>query len=172
VRPAAKGVSKTPQAQMGHRLDQRWCQVCAFIVWLKVCQLCMMAACSPLRISPPSSASPPTTYQRRSCPCAQLRRRKPRITNGNPNWTEIIRIIIYREVMQITYLLWRNFMRAILHSIQLRSVQIFGSYAYRKSNRVARHFLDSRAITIDEGTNEVLELKTASKILGGNYRAY
>lgn len=26
-----------------------------------------------------------------------------------------------------------------------RSVQIFGSSAYRKSNRVARHFLDSRA---------------------------
>jgi alkylation response protein AidB-like acyl-CoA dehydrogenase len=29
-----------------------------------------------------------------------------------------------------------------------RSVQIFGSSAYRKNNRVARHFLDSRAITI------------------------
>ncbi len=53
-----------------------------------------------------------------------------------------------------------------------RSVQIFGSYAYRKSNRVARHFLDSRAITIYEGTNEVLELKMASKILGDNYKAY
>jgi alkylation response protein AidB-like acyl-CoA dehydrogenase len=53
-----------------------------------------------------------------------------------------------------------------------RSVQIFGSYAYRKSNRVTRHFLDSRTITIDEGTNEVLELKMASKILGDNYRAY
>ena len=53
-----------------------------------------------------------------------------------------------------------------------RSVQIFGSSAYRKSNRVARHFLDSRAITIYEGTNEVLELKMASKILGDNYKAY
>jgi alkylation response protein AidB-like acyl-CoA dehydrogenase len=53
-----------------------------------------------------------------------------------------------------------------------RSVQIFGSYGYRKSNRVARHFLDSRAITIYEGTNEVLELKMASKILGDNYKAY
>lgn len=41
-----------------------------------------------------------------------------------------------------------------------RSVQIFGSSAYRKSNRVARHFLDSRAITIYEGAYEVLELKT------------
>lgn len=53
-----------------------------------------------------------------------------------------------------------------------RSVQIFGSYAYRKSNRVARHFLDSRAIMIYEGTNEVLQLKMASKILGDNYKAY
>gem|GEM_PF-6127406 len=74
--------------------------------------------------------------------------------------------------MQITYLLWRNFMRDSAFDSANRSVQIFGSYAYRKSNRVARHFLDSRAITIDEGTNEVLELKTASKILGDNYRAY
>jgi alkylation response protein AidB-like acyl-CoA dehydrogenase len=53
-----------------------------------------------------------------------------------------------------------------------RSVQIFGSAAYRKSNRVARHFLDSRAITIYEGTNEILELKVASKILGDDYKAY
>ena len=53
-----------------------------------------------------------------------------------------------------------------------RSVQIFGSAAYRKSNRVARHFLDSRAITIYEGTNEILELKVASKILGDEYKAY
>jgi alkylation response protein AidB-like acyl-CoA dehydrogenase len=53
-----------------------------------------------------------------------------------------------------------------------KSVQIFGSAAYRKSNRVARHFLDSRAITIHEGTNEILELKVASKILGDDYKAY
>ena len=36
-----------------------------------------------------------------------------------------------------------------------RSVQIFGSYAYQKTARVARHFLDSRATTIYEGANEV-----------------
>ncbi|HZC21540.1 MAG TPA: acyl-CoA dehydrogenase family protein [Nitrososphaeraceae archaeon] len=53
-----------------------------------------------------------------------------------------------------------------------RAVQIFGSVAYRKTNRVARHFLDSRAIIIYEGTNEVLELKVASQILGEDYRAY
>jgi alkylation response protein AidB-like acyl-CoA dehydrogenase len=53
-----------------------------------------------------------------------------------------------------------------------RAVQIFGSVAYRKTNRIARHFLDSRAIIIYEGTNEVLELKVASQILGEDYRAY
>jgi alkylation response protein AidB-like acyl-CoA dehydrogenase len=45
-------------------------------------------------------------------------------------------------------------------------VQIFGSAGYRKTARVARHFLDSRATTIYEGANEVLELKIASGILG------
>jgi alkylation response protein AidB-like acyl-CoA dehydrogenase len=53
-----------------------------------------------------------------------------------------------------------------------RAVQIFGSVAYRKTNRVARHFLDSRATMIYEGANEVLELKMASQILGDDYRAY
>jgi alkylation response protein AidB-like acyl-CoA dehydrogenase len=53
-----------------------------------------------------------------------------------------------------------------------RSIQIFGSSGYRKENRVARHFLDSRATTIYEGTNEVLQLKIASKILGDSYKAY
>lgn len=53
-----------------------------------------------------------------------------------------------------------------------RSVQIFGSEGYKKTSRVARHFLDSRATTIYEGANEVLELKIASEILGNEYRAY
>src|SRR3712207_9476333 len=53
-----------------------------------------------------------------------------------------------------------------------RAVQIFGGLGYRKTTRVARHFLDSRAITSYEGTNEILELKIASMILGKNYRAY
>ena len=53
-----------------------------------------------------------------------------------------------------------------------RAVQIFGAQGYRKTTRVARHFLDSRATTIYEGTNEILELKIASMILGKNYKAY
>ena len=53
-----------------------------------------------------------------------------------------------------------------------RSLQIFGSEGYKKTARVARHFLDSRATTIYEGTNEVLELKIASESLGNRYRAY
>ena len=53
-----------------------------------------------------------------------------------------------------------------------RAVQIFGSFGYQKTNRVARHFLDSRAIMIYEGANEVLKLKLASLELGDKYQAY
>lgn len=53
-----------------------------------------------------------------------------------------------------------------------RAVQVFGSAGYRKTARVARHFLDSRATTIYEGANEVLELKIASGVLGDSYAAY
>ncbi|NHI03901.1 Glutaryl-CoA dehydrogenase [Candidatus Nitrosotalea sp. TS] len=53
-----------------------------------------------------------------------------------------------------------------------RAVQIFGSFAYQKTTRVARHFLDSRAIIIYEGANEVLKLKIASLELGDKYQAY
>ena len=52
------------------------------------------------------------------------------------------------------------------------SVQVFGSFGYRKTARVARHFLDSRATIIYEGANEVLKLKIASQVLGDDYRAY
>jgi alkylation response protein AidB-like acyl-CoA dehydrogenase len=52
------------------------------------------------------------------------------------------------------------------------SVQVFGSFGYRKTARVARHFLDSRATIIYEGANEVLKLKIASQVLGNDYRAY
>jgi alkylation response protein AidB-like acyl-CoA dehydrogenase len=53
-----------------------------------------------------------------------------------------------------------------------RAVQVFGSYGYQKTNRVARHFLDSRAIIIYEGANEVLKLKIASLEMGDKYDAY
>jgi alkylation response protein AidB-like acyl-CoA dehydrogenase len=50
-----------------------------------------------------------------------------------------------------------------------RAVRIFGASRYRKTTRVARHFLDSRATTIYEGTNEVLKSKIAAMMLGRNY---
>jgi alkylation response protein AidB-like acyl-CoA dehydrogenase len=53
-----------------------------------------------------------------------------------------------------------------------RSVQVFGSFGYQKTARVAKHFLDSRATMIYEGANEVLELKIASEVLGDAYKAY
>ena len=53
-----------------------------------------------------------------------------------------------------------------------RAVQVFGSYGYQRTSRVARHFLDSRAIIIYEGANEVLKLKIVSLELGDKYQAY
>jgi alkylation response protein AidB-like acyl-CoA dehydrogenase len=53
-----------------------------------------------------------------------------------------------------------------------RAVQVFGSAGYRKTARVALHFLDARATMIYEGANEVLELKIASGVLGDSYSAY
>lgn len=53
-----------------------------------------------------------------------------------------------------------------------RAVQVFGSFGYQKTSRVARHFLDSRAIMIYEGASEVLKLKIASLELGDKYQAY
>jgi alkylation response protein AidB-like acyl-CoA dehydrogenase len=53
-----------------------------------------------------------------------------------------------------------------------RAVQVFGAAGYRKTERIARHFLDSRATTIYEGANEVLQLKIASQALGAGYSAY
>jgi alkylation response protein AidB-like acyl-CoA dehydrogenase len=52
------------------------------------------------------------------------------------------------------------------------SVQVFGSFGYQKTTRVARHFLDARATIIYEGANEVLKLKIASQLLGEDYSAY
>lgn len=53
-----------------------------------------------------------------------------------------------------------------------RSLQVFGSFGYQKTARVAKHFLDSRATMIYEGANEVLELKIASEVLGDDFKAY
>lgn len=53
-----------------------------------------------------------------------------------------------------------------------RAVQVFGAEGYKKTTRVARHFLDSRAIIIYEGANEVLELKIGLHQLGDQFRAY
>ncbi|MDW0257834.1 MAG: acyl-CoA dehydrogenase family protein [Nitrososphaeraceae archaeon] len=53
-----------------------------------------------------------------------------------------------------------------------KSLQVFGSFGYQKTSRVAKHFLDSRATMIYEGANEVLELKIASEVLGDSFKAY
>lgn len=53
-----------------------------------------------------------------------------------------------------------------------RAVQTFGGFGYSILSPVAKHFLDSRVARIYEGTDEIMELKIASSILGKEYEAY
>ncbi|MHB8567012.1 MAG: acyl-CoA dehydrogenase family protein [Nitrososphaerales archaeon] len=53
-----------------------------------------------------------------------------------------------------------------------RAVQIFGGFGYSILSPVGRHLLDSRVARIYEGTDEIMELKIASSILGKEYEAY
>jgi alkylation response protein AidB-like acyl-CoA dehydrogenase len=53
-----------------------------------------------------------------------------------------------------------------------RAVQVFGGFGYSIMSPVARHFLDTRVARIYEGTDEIMELKIASTILGRDFEAY
>jgi alkylation response protein AidB-like acyl-CoA dehydrogenase len=53
-----------------------------------------------------------------------------------------------------------------------RAVQVFGGFGYSTMSPVARHLLDSRVARIYEGTDEIMELKIASSILGRGFEAY
>jgi alkylation response protein AidB-like acyl-CoA dehydrogenase len=53
-----------------------------------------------------------------------------------------------------------------------RAVQCFGGFGYSIMSPVARHFLDSRVARIYEGTDEIMELKIASTVLGREFEAY
>jgi alkylation response protein AidB-like acyl-CoA dehydrogenase len=53
-----------------------------------------------------------------------------------------------------------------------RAVQIFGGFGYSIMSPVGKHFLDTRVARIYEGTDEIMELKIASSILGREFEAY
>ena len=53
-----------------------------------------------------------------------------------------------------------------------RAVQIFGGFGYSLLSPIGRHFLDSRVARIYEGTDEIMELKIASSVLGKDFEAY
>ncbi len=53
-----------------------------------------------------------------------------------------------------------------------RAVQCFGGFGYSIMSPVAKHFLDSRVARIYEGTDEIMELKIASSVLGKQFEAY
>ncbi len=53
-----------------------------------------------------------------------------------------------------------------------KAVQCFGGFGYSIMSPVAKHFLDTRVARIYEGTDEIMELKIASSVLGKDYEAY
>jgi alkylation response protein AidB-like acyl-CoA dehydrogenase len=53
-----------------------------------------------------------------------------------------------------------------------RAVQCFGGFGYSILSPVAKHLIDSRVARIYEGTDEVMELKIASTVLGKDFEAY
>ena len=52
------------------------------------------------------------------------------------------------------------------------AVQAFGGFGYSILSPVAKHFLDTRVARIYEGTDEIMELKIASSVLGESFEAY
>lgn len=52
------------------------------------------------------------------------------------------------------------------------AVQVFGGFGYSIMSPVARHLLDTRVARIYEGTDEIMELKIASTVLGKDFEAY
>ncbi len=53
-----------------------------------------------------------------------------------------------------------------------KAVQVFGGFGYSILSPVGRHFLDTRATRIYEGTDEIMDLKIASGVLGKDFEAY
>jgi alkylation response protein AidB-like acyl-CoA dehydrogenase len=53
-----------------------------------------------------------------------------------------------------------------------RAVQVFGGFGYSTLSPVTKHFLDTRATRIFEGTDEIMDLKIASGVLGRDFEAY
>ena len=53
-----------------------------------------------------------------------------------------------------------------------RAVQVFGGFGYSTLCPVTKHFLDTRATRIFEGTDEIMDLKIASGVLGRDFEAY
>jgi alkylation response protein AidB-like acyl-CoA dehydrogenase len=53
-----------------------------------------------------------------------------------------------------------------------RAVQIFGGFGYSLLSPVGKHLMDTRVARIYEGTDEIMELKIASSILGREFESY
>jgi alkylation response protein AidB-like acyl-CoA dehydrogenase len=52
------------------------------------------------------------------------------------------------------------------------ALQVFGGFGYSIMSPVSKHLLDTRVARIYEGTDEIMELKIASSVLGKEFEAY
>jgi short-chain 2-methylacyl-CoA dehydrogenase len=53
-----------------------------------------------------------------------------------------------------------------------RAVQVFGGQGFLEAFRPGRHFQDTRAARLYEGTREILTRKIATAVVGKDYEAF
>jgi alkylation response protein AidB-like acyl-CoA dehydrogenase len=85
---------------------------------------------------------------------------------GDPSNKDLLRAVD-RQSATAKLIASRNAFDAADHAVQL-----FGGFGYSILSPVGKHLLDSRVARIYEGTDEIMELKIASSILGREFEAY
>ncbi|MCS7014870.1 MAG: acyl-CoA dehydrogenase family protein [Gemmatales bacterium] len=80
-------------------------------------------------------------------------------------------IALYQEADRLTALA-KLFASQAAWEVADRAVQLFGGRGWSVLFRPGRHLLDVRVCRIYEGTDEILQLKIASMLLGKDYEAY
>ncbi|MCL4400417.1 acyl-CoA/acyl-ACP dehydrogenase [Candidatus Parvarchaeota archaeon] len=78
---------------------------------------------------------------------------------------------LVRELDQRSAIAKRIASRAAWESAD-HAVQVFGGFGYSLLSPVGRHYCDTRVTRIFEGTDEIMNLKIASHILGKGFRAF
>lgn len=93
-----------------------------------------------------------------------------RSAGPEPDANERIRAL-YSEADRLTALA-KLFASNVAWEVADRAVQVFGGRGWSVLFRPGRHLLDVRVCRIYEGTDEILQLKIASALLGKDFEAY